>query len=387
MSGMKIVHIITNFVMGGAEMMLCKLLSRADRTRVQASVISLVDVGPVGERARDLGVPVRSLGLRRDLSASLAIPRLARWIRRERPDVVQTWMYHADLIGGLAARLASGVPVAWNIRHSDLDPRDSRRTTIWTARACARLSRRIPARIVCCSDSAFRVHSDLGYDAARMVVIPNGFDVSRFRPDPIARRSLREELGLADDAPLIGQIGRFDPQKDYHNFIRAAALLRATHPEARFVLCGDGLTRENAQVQDWLDEAGLDSRVHLLGRREDVARVHAALDILTLCSAFGEGFPNVVGEAMASGVPCVVTDVGDSAMIVGDTGRVIPARDPGALADAWRSMLGLGPEERARLGEAARERVVRNFELDAIVDRYQSFHEQMAEDYRARRSR
>jgi glycosyltransferase involved in cell wall biosynthesis len=387
MSGMKILHIITNFVMGGAEMMLYKLLSRADRTRVQASVLSLVDVGPVGERARDLGVPVRSLGLRRDLSASLAIPRLARWIRRERPDVVQTWMYHADLIGGVAARLAGGVPVAWNIRHSDLDPRDSRRTTIWTARACAHLSRKIPARIVCCSDSAFRVHSDLGYDAARMVVIPNGFDVKRFKPDPIARRGLREELRLADDTPLIGQIGRFDPQKDHHNFIRAAALLRATHPVARFVLCGDALTRENSQVRDWLDEAGLGSGVHLLGRREDVARVHAALDILTLSSAFGEGFPNVVGEAMASGVPCVVTDVGDSAMIVGDTGRVVPARDPGALADAWRWMLGLGPEGRARLGEAARERVVRNFELDSIVTRYQSFHEQMAEDYRARRSR
>jgi glycosyltransferase involved in cell wall biosynthesis len=220
-----------------------------------------------------------------------------------------------------------------------------------------------------------------------MVVIPNGFDVKSFKPDQIARRGLREELRLADDTPLIGQIGRFDPQKDYHNFIQAAALLRATHPETRFVLCGDGLTQENSQVRDWIEEAGLDSRVHLLGRRDDVARVHAALDVLTLCSAFGEGFPNVVGEAMASGVPCVVTDVGDSAMIVGDTGRVVPARDPGGLADAWRWMLGLGPEGRAQLGLAARERIVRNFELDSIVDRYQSFHEQMAEGYRSRRSR
>lgn len=364
---MKIVHVITCLEMGGAETMLHRLLSQLDATRYESIVVSLASPGPMTEPIKALGIPVLSLDVRHPASIPFAITRLTRLLRREKPEIVQTWMYHADLVGGSAAWLAGRLATIWNIRNGTLEPEVNKRTTIWTANLCARLSRRMPIRIISCSLAARTLHAERGYDRERMVVIPNGFDIDRFRPDLKARQDVRQELGLPANAQLIGMIARFDPQKDHRTFFQAAARLRASTPDVHFVLCGDGIDWGNSDLVDWIDRGGIRQRCHLLGRRHDIQRFQASFDIATLSSWSGEGFPNVVGEAMACGVPCVVTDVGDSAWIVGDTGHVVPPRDPDALHAAIDRLLG--DLERGSVdARTVRDRIVANFSVLALLD-------------------
>jgi glycosyltransferase involved in cell wall biosynthesis len=211
-----------------------------------------------------------------------------------------------------------------------------------------------------------------------MIVIPNGFDLHAFKADSAARESVRLELQIPADAPLIGLVGRFDPQKDHRNFVSAAAMLHRSRPDVHFLLCGDDVTWENVQLRGWIDEAGIRKQCRLVGRRQDMARLTAAFDIAASSSSFGEGFPNVIGEAMSCGVPCVVTDVGDSALIVGQTGQVVAAQNPKELAKALREFVELGHEGRTRLGIAARRRVKEHFDLPDIVMRYQNLYEELA---------
>ena len=375
-SNNKVLHIITGLNTGGAEMMLYKLLSGMDRTTIEVEVISLMDIGPVGRTIQGLGLPVRALGMRRGVPNPLVILRLARWLRKDPPLYIQTWMYHADLIGGLAAKQAD-IPVIWGIRHSNLDLQSVKRTTAWTAKACAWLSRWLPARIVCCSEASRRVHRELGYAEDRIVVIPNGFDLAAFKPDPEARLSVRRELGIPEEALLIGLVGRFNPQKDHRTLVAAAAHLCACLPGVQFLLCGDGITWNNLDLAEWITAVDLPGRFHLLGRREDIPRITASLDIATSSSS-SEGFPNVIGEAMACGVPCVVTDVGDSALIVDKTGRVVPPGDPRALANGWCELIEMGPEGRNRLGLLARRRIEEHFNLPLIVARYEQLYREVS---------
>jgi len=206
-----------------------------------------------------------------------------------------------------------------------------------------------------------------------MRVIPNGFDIERFRPDETAREWLLAELGLTHQAKLIGFVGRFDPMKDHKTFFRAASALAAKEDSVHFILAGDGMVVSNAQVSVLVKPKLLD-KVHLLGRREDIPRLLAAMDIATSASAYGEGFSNAVGEAMACGVPCAVTDVGDAGWIVGDTGIVVPPGSPELLADAWNRLLDMDLEQRKRLGERARKRVAENFEINKVVRRFEDFY-------------
>lgn len=365
---------------GGAETMLYKLLSRLNRTRFTAQVISLVDHGPnaVTEKILKLGIPIRYLKMRQGRPNPVSLARLIRWLKKDPPDLINTWMYHSDLIGGLAARLAGGIPVAWGIRHSTLDPEGSSRLTVLTMKACALLSRWLPDRIICCSEASRQVHTALGYAAEKMVVIPNGFDLETCRPDSAARESVRNELQIPEDAPVIGLVANFRPQKDHRTFIQAARLLHNDRPDVRFVLCGEEVSWENQALVRWIEEAGVRKQVYLLGRRNDIPRLTASFDVASSSSSFGEGFPNVLGEAMSCGVPCVATDVGDSALIVGQTGMVVPPKHPAALAEAWRHLVDLGREGRRQLGMAGRQRVLEQFDLPQIVAQYESLFQKVA---------
>jgi glycosyltransferase involved in cell wall biosynthesis len=372
----RVLHIITGLGSGGAEMMLYKLLGAMDRERFDSLVISLTDEGSMGARIRSLGVPVHALGMKRGMPNPWAWLRLVGMIRREKVQLVQCWMYHADLLGGLAAR-AAGVPVIWSLRQSNLAPELNRRTTLMIVKACARLSTLIPRYIVCGSNAARRAHVDVGYADTGMVTIPNGFDMELFSPSNESRSAMRAALGLETaDAPLIGLAARFDPQKDHANFIAAAGMLHQRMPEARFVMCGDGVTWDNSFLAERIAQAAVGDRCYLLGRRDDVPTLLAALDV-ACSSSRGEGFANVIGEAMACGVPCVVTDVGDSAAIVGDTGRVVPPGDPAALANGLFELLILSAQERRRLGEAARRRIETNFSLPAVAARYEALYQEV----------
>ena len=211
-----------------------------------------------------------------------------------------------------------------------------------------------------------------------MCVIPNGFDLQQFKPAPEARPALRAELGIVSNTSLAGLIGRFDPQKDHGTFIRASALLRDRRPDLHFVLCGEGISWKNNELGSWIEEAGMRDRYHLLGRRDDLPRITAGLDVSCLSSAYGEAFPLVLGEAMACGVPCVSTDVGDCAMIVGETGIVAAPGDAQGLAHGIERILNMRPETRQKLGESARCRIQENFSLDRVTKQYEKVYEEAA---------
>jgi len=374
---LRVCHVITGTDTGGAETMLAKLLPAPQVDGIASTVISLTDIGPVGRELVERGVPVHAMHMRKGPGDAARIFALRTRIARERPQVVQTWLHHADLLGGVAARMAGVRAVAWNLRQSNLDPAVNKAQTLYFARACALLSRWLPKRIVCCSHAALEAHAALGYDRRRMLVIVNGFDLDRFAPSDAARERVRRELAIGARDLVIAMIARFDPQKDHRNFVDAAARIAEEWPGTHFVLAGEGVDSGNAALCDWIGRVGPSARWHLLGRRDDVAGVLAAADVAVSASV-GEGFPNAVGEAMACAVPCVVTDVGDSGRLVGDCGRVVPPRDGEALAAACGELARLAPEERRELGEAARRRIAENFALEHTRSCYHELYRELA---------
>jgi len=374
----RITHIINSFESGGAEAMLCRLLLRTDCHRFEPSVISLIDDTSVAGPIVDAGIPLATMGMRPGVPDPRGMARLVRHLRRTRPQIVQTWMDHSNLIGGVAAALAGTGPVVWGIHHSEHIPELTKRTTLWTLRACALLSRRLPARIICCSESARLLYSQRGFAADKLLVIPNGFDMTAFKPDDDARTDVRRELGIDPNAILIGLAARYHALKDHNNFLDAAAILLKSFPAAHFLLCGNLVDADNPSLAQKIAELDLGQRCHLLGPRRDIARIHAALDI-SASSSISEAFPLTIGESMACGIPCVATDVGDSAFIIGNTGRTVPARDSAALAAAWAELLSMDAQSRQDLGTQARKRVQELFDLDSVTRRYEATYQDLAQ--------
>ena len=371
---MRVLYVITGLSTGGAEMMLLKLLERLDRERFTPAVISLTSLGDIGPRIAALGIPVQALGMATRWPRLALLRRLREMIREWRPDVVHTWLYHADLLGGLAARWA-GVPVVcWGIRSSNLDVDKTAWTTRVIRRVCAWLSGCVPDRIFLNSEAARGIHAALGYAPGKMSVIPNGFDLSRFAPDPVARARVRASLGCTEDTLLVGMVGRYDPLKNHAGFVAAMSILRPRLSALKIAMVGKGVTAQNDPLVSLLQAETWGQDAMLLGERTDIPALMAAFDIL-VCPSHAEAFPNVIGEAMATGVPCVATDVGDCAFLVGETGRVVPVGDMAALAGQVLALLGLSPAQRAALGALARERVEACFDIATVVRRYEAAYE------------
>jgi len=376
---MKILHVITGLNVGGAETMLYRLASSMDPLRFQSRVVSLIKPGPMGEKLSEAGVRVDSLNMQRGVPSPLGLWRLLQIIREYQPDVVQTWLYHADLAGLLATRLAhplgGGPKVTWNIRCSSMALGEYRRMTSVTLQACRFFSGQ-PDMVLTNSQEARRFHQEIGYKAKSFEVIPNGFDLDRFKPDSDVRRRVREELSIEPDKVVVGQVARFDAMKDHRTMVQAAAKV-ARETGAVFVLAGQGVDYDNLDLAGWLKEYGLPpEQTRLLGLRSDMERIMASFDI-HVSSSTGEGFPNVVGEAMACGVPNVVTDVGDSALLVGQTGRTVTPDAPDLLAVGISSLVTLSPSERKALGVAARERMEANYSLSGVVGQYEEMYERL----------
>jgi glycosyltransferase involved in cell wall biosynthesis len=355
-------------------MMLYKLLSEVNRERFELIVVSLRNRGQLNRRIEALGIPIHTVAMRLPVPTPTSCWRLIRLIRRLDPDLIQGWMYHGNLAAQIAGAFArQPVTVVWNVRQSLYGFDYQKRSTAALIKLSARLSN-LPARIIYNSRIAAAQHGAIGYQLQNSLVIPNGFITNLFTPSLEARRSVRTELGVAENALLIGLIGRYHPVKDHENFLRAAAILLRSHPQVQFVLCGEGVNWINPSLCILIDELKLAERIHLLDQRQDMARITAALDIAT-SSSCAESFPNVIGEAMSCGVPCVVTDVSDLIWIVGETGRVVPSRNAQALAGGMREMVEMGPRGRAALGKAARERVIKHFHLKEIESLYAALYE------------
>ncbi|BFU93733.1 MAG: glycosyl transferase [Nitrospira sp.] len=369
-----IVHLITDLDVGGAEMMLAKLLRSMDSSRFQNVVVSLTGRGRLGDGIEAAGVPVHSLDMQRARLDLLAIPKLMRLLKEIRPAILQTWLYHADLLGAAATLLGGRSRLVWNVRCSDMDLAHYPWTTRLTLKLLS-LGSRIPDVVIVNSQAGQQFHKRIGYRARRWKTIPNGFDLEKFRPDAAAYLAWREKLNLPQEAILIGMVSRVDPMKDHATFLDAARRVAVERSDVAFVLVGKGVYDLDSQIK----ALGLSGRVHLLGIRSDIASIIPAFDIFSLTS-FGEGFPNVVGEAMACGVPCVVTDVGDAALLVGDAGgRVVPPRKAESLARQWLDLIGMGRDARRQLGAAARERIRTSFDLRSVARRYERCYEELAE--------
>lgn len=368
-----VLHVITGLRRGGAEAMLVKLLGALDPARFQNRVVALAERGPLADAVEALGVPVTALGMRAKLDP-LPLIRLTNLVRRVKPDVIQTWLYHADIAGLVAAELTGNRDrLIWNIRCSSLDFSQYPASTRLVVRLAAFMSRR-PASVIVNSHAGRLAHVRLGYRPRYSIEIPNGFDLTRWRPDGTARARLGALLHLPAGAMIVGMVARNDPMKDHATFIAALALAAQRLPGIHGVLVGSG----TEQFAPLIAERGLADRLAILGERGDLPALLPGFDALCLSSAFGEGFPNAIGEAMAAGVPCVATDVGDTAAVIGDTGRIVPPRQPWAMAEAMVALLEAPAGSRRLLGERARARIAERYGLEAVTARYRQVYEAVA---------
>lgn len=332
-----------------------------------------MDKGKYGPLLEDAGVSVHYLGMNPGRPSIKRFLKLVSLIRSEEPDAVQTWMYHADLLGGLAAKFAGVRKIVWGIRHSTLEKGKAKKSTIAIARLCAVLSRFVPEKIVCCADKALSVHRDVGYAARKLLVIPNGYDLSKFMVDEQSGSQVRASLGISPETFLLGKVGRYDPFKDHDNLLSALFQLQLSGVDFKCLLVGRGLTSENSELIARITELELGDKIILAGQRTDIPAVMNALDLHVLSSS-SEGFPNVLAEAMACGTPAVSTEVGDAGEIVGDPALLCPPRNPKALSEL---MLAMHTEWLERPGDWAERRtscvehIKNNFSIERMVVAYE----------------
>lgn len=364
MKRFSIVFLTRSLGYGGAERQLVALACGLHQRGHRVFVLTYYAAGPLGAALAEAGVPILALGKRHrwDLVGPLA--RAVRTLRQMRPDVLHGYLVDANVLATLLGPLARA-RVVWGVRASALEFAGYP----WLARVLFRLSRALAKRadlIIVNSQTGAADHIAAGYPRDRVQVVPNGIDTVRFRPDRDARERMRQVWGVDAGQRVIGLVGRLDPMKDHQTFLEAAQRLIPGHAEVRFVCIGDGDPEFRAKLLDTAGRLGVTERVRWILPDLDVGAVYNAIDLLTSSSAFGEGFSNVVGEAMACGVTCVVTDVGDSAIVVGDTRLVVPPRDPVALAEAWEAALS-----RIAAGghSEPRQRIEREFNLDLLVTR------------------
>ena len=377
---MKVLHVITGLNIGGAENMLAKLIEQGGVD--EPEVLSLLPPGPIAERIAACGVKVHTLGMRRGLVGPGAMLRLPRLVDAVAPDLIHGWMYHGNLAASFARRRSRRrLPLVWNIRHSIPDlAMESRQTRI-----LLKLSARIspgPEAIVYNAHVSRAQHEAIGYSVKRGVVVPNGFDTLRFIPDPAARNAAKATFGFAEGAFRVACVARLHPMKDQARLVEAVAAARKRGCDIHLLLVGHGLEEPPERLRRQIEESIPADRVTTCGARSDVADWLPGIDLLAVPSAWGEAFPNVIGEALACGVPVVATNVGDSARIVGGSGLIVPPNDTGAMTEALLSMAARPASERAAMGSAGRERVVCDYALPKIAGRYEELHAACEEQMR-----
>ncbi|MGH8281719.1 MAG: glycosyltransferase [Gammaproteobacteria bacterium] len=372
----RVLHISSSLEIGGAELFLERLIGTMDSTRFSHSVVTLFNMGKVGEHLRAHGINVTVLETRK------AVPFMGLWrlrniIRTEKPDLIQSWLYNSNIAASLA-RILTGIrcPLIWNVRHS----LDAWQAEPWDTRFTIRLGgilSRTPTQVIFNSGRAVGQHERYGYRKDRAVVIPNGIDGAHFYPDEGKRADMRARLGLDESDVVVGTLGRFHTLKNQVGFLRAAHSMLGQRADLRFVMAGGGVTPDNGHLIRLIRELELSDRVLLLGEVDETAALLNAMDIF-VSPSLAEGFPNAVGEAMACGRPCVVTDAGASAELVSDAGIVVPRDAPQALADAVVGMVNAGRERRHDLGVLARQRILQEYDQTRIAERYAVLYEEMA---------
>ena len=376
LSKTRIMHVITGLNQGGAEGMLTRLVEGLDPDLFDHCVVSLTGQESFYSASiKKQGSSVINLRIRGVFSLLGAIFRLRRLIIEYRPCVVQTWLYHADLFGLLAKFFLGVRPLVWSVRCSALDVSDAPWSTHLLIRLLSTCSS-MPEAILFNSRAGLESHHRIGYRPKSNMVIPNGFDTQKWIADPLRRVNFRKQIGIKDDAFLVGMVARFHSVKDFRCFLSAAERIHLQHPQARFVLVGQGVDSDNLELVEDVEAYGLRDCVTLLGSRLDLVDVMSGLDCHVLTSK-SEGFPNVLGEAMAVGVPCVSTNAGDSSLILGDVGIVVPVGDADGVANGVMAIIELEPERKTDLSIRSRRRVVENYEMTDVLMRYAEFYKDL----------
>lgn len=372
---MKVLHIVPGLETGGTEMFLANLLPALQARGVESTLLSLRKGGAVAARLIDAGIAVQALGVGGYVSSALALPRLRALARDSRPDAVHGWLYHGNLAASLVRSTIPTAHLLWSIRHSLVGWRHEKAATRLMIRFGARLSRRVD-RVVYNAQECASQHAQAGFADERTVVIPNGIDTNRFVPDSAWRSRNRRAHGFGDEDLLVGIVARYHPIKGHSLFVTAAAIAAGADRRLRFVMLGRGL--DNSELEKLLAHSGIRDKIRLIDERKDVSGILNMLDVYVSAS-WGEGFPNVVGEAMACGVPCVVTDVGASRELVGNTGIVVAPGSPQSLAAAIVELTGRPAALRLELGAAARERVTSVFSWERSVSAYAELYANLQE--------
>ena len=374
---MKIIHIITGLSIGGAEQALYNLLKGGLAERFDNCVISLRDKGPMGLKISLLGVPVIALNMHAKKLPLAGLVKLIRIIREFSPDLIQGWMYHGNLIGGFSRVVAPGKPaLVWNVRHSLSDLSQEKIATQQVIRINRWFS--FGADVILYNSHRSREqHEVFGFSKVGAKVIPNGIDTHIFSFSSKDRKHIRSKLGIPENACVVGHMARLHPMKDHAIFIQAAKSLSYRYQNLYFLLSGRDVSFDNIMLSQLLSSQ-VRHRFYFLGERNDVHKLMSAIDIFCLSSAWGEGFPNVLGEAMATSIPCVATDIGDSALVVNKTGIIVPPCDVNALEEGIESLLTISSEDRISLGRSALERVEVNYKLSKIVEKYASLYNELA---------
>lgn len=367
---MKVLHIITSLSDGGAEAVLYRMC-KFDKSNTH-TVISLMNEQKYVPMLKKIGINVFTLNFSNRRVNLKGMVKLYRIIKQIEPDVVQTWLDHADLVGGVIAKFAGKKNIVWGVHHSELKRGESKLSTIFISRINALMSYFIPRKIIYCAEESRKSQEKIGYKKSKGMIVFNGYDWKGFKPDTSIEPSLRNELSIDCDTFLIGHVGRYDPQKDLGNLIDAFSILHKKNLKFQASIVGTELDKENSELVASIKKHDLCMHIHLLGRRDDIEVVMNGIDLFVL-SSVSEAFPNVINEAMLCGTPCVTTDVGDSKFIVGETGWTVRPKDSMALADA---IIKAYYEKNSNSSSwmqrkaACRKRVEDNFSIDIMIENY-----------------
>lgn len=380
-SQIHVVHIITSLAADGTGSMLYQLLTHTNRRQFFPVVISLETETPLARKIRSHGIPVHCLNMVNSLSSGWHILRLVRLLRELTPDIIQGWMYHGNLAASIAnLALSNHYPVLWNIRQSLYGLEHENIPKQWAIRLSAKRSSK-PERILYNSYLSAEQHTNFGFDESKTHIIANGIDTGNFVPNPFAGHTIRESLSIPPDDFVIGMVAHYHPMKNYTLFLEAANFLGKHQQRVHFVLAGQQVDRSNREFNTFLARhPHLQGRLHLLGQREDIPAILNALDVFTLTSSHGEGFPNTIGEAMACGIPCIATDIGDTPRIIGNTGQTLTAATPSQLAFAWLEWIRAGKTWRQEQGQRAAQRIRRHYDIRDITTQYQELYKEILQE-------
>ena len=372
----RVLHLITGLNTGGAEMALYRLLVAMNRQEFQSSVVSLIKPGPVGDLITEMGIPVKSLEMPPGRASIRGFYQLIRILKDFQPDILQTWMYHADFLGLMAGKL-TGVPaIAWNIRGSEMNFMNSQGLSRIIAKTCALVSG-WPQVVLVNSRAGIIAHEKLNYHPRRWQFIPNGIDTEKFLPDRASGQKNRARWNIPLDCDLIGMVARLDPQKGHTFFLQAAAIVLKEKPDTHFICIGGGPENFLEELKKQAEGLGLGTAIHWIGNQSEMPSVYNALNIYISPSAYGEGFPNVIAEAMACGIPCIATKTGDAPDLLASTGLIVPPQNSQSLAEAILKVLNTPPDIRALIGANARERIISNFNMDKMAGAYSDIYGQI----------